>query len=265
MTRPILLLGAGRMGGAILKGWARAGAFAASDLMIADLHPSETAHQAARAGAILNPSEAELRTAGTVVLAVKPQAWADVARRYATILGADATVISIVAGVDTRTIAQVFGGRLTARAMPNTAVAINQGTISLYADDPAALAQAHALFDPLGTVLELADESQIHAATAVGGSGPAYLYAFVEALDAAGAAAGLPPDDARRLAQATITGAAALLAETGEEPIELRRQVTSPAGTTEAALNILLSEQGLPALLRDAVAQAARRSTELGA
>jgi pyrroline-5-carboxylate reductase len=253
------------MGGAILKGWARTRAVAASDLMIADLHPSEAAHEAERAGAKLNPSDAELRDAQTVILAVKPQAWADAARQYTTVLGPEAVVISIVAGVDTGAIVRAFGGRVTARAMPNTAVAINQGTISLYADDPAALAHAHALFDPLGTVIELTDESQIHAATAVGGSGPAYLYAFVEALDAAGAAAGLSPQDARRLARATITGAAALLAETGEEPAELRRQVTSPGGTTEAALDVLLGEHGLPLLLRDAVTKAAGRSRELGA
>jgi pyrroline-5-carboxylate reductase len=253
------------MGGAILMGWARTRAVAASDLMIADLHPSEAAHEAERAGAKLNPSDAELRDAQTVILAVKPQAWADAARQYTTVLGPEAVVISIVAGVDTGAIVRAFGGRVTARAMPNTAVAINQGTISLYADDPAALAHAHALFDPLGTVIELTDESQIHAATAVGGSGPAYLYAFVEALDAAGAAAGLSPQDARRLARATITGAAALLAETGEEPAELRRQVTSPGGTTEAALDVLLGEHGLPLLLRDAVTKAAGRSRELGA
>jgi pyrroline-5-carboxylate reductase len=253
------------MGGAILKGWARTRAVAASDLMIADLHPSEAAHEAERAGAKLNPSDAELRDAQTVILAVKPQAWADAARQYTTVVGPEAVVISIVAGVDTGAIVRAFGGRVTARAMPNTAVAINQGTISLYADDPAALAHAHALFDPLGTVIELTDESQIHAATAVGGSGPAYLYAFVEALDAAGAAAGLSPQDARRLARATITGAAALLAETGEEPAELRRQVTSPGGTTEAALDVLLGEHGLPLLLRDAVTKAAGRSRELGA
>lgn len=253
------------MGGAILKGWARAAAFAASDLMIADLHPSETAHEAERAGARLSPSEAELRSAQTVVLAVKPQTWADVARQYATVLGPDAVVISTVAGIEARAIAQAFGGRAAARAMPNTAVAINRGTIGLYADDPAALTHARALFDPLGTVIELTDESLIHAATAVGGSGPAYLYAFVEALEAAGAAAGLAPEDARRFARATVTGAAALLGETSEEPLELRRQVTSPGGTTEAALSVLLGDHGLPALLRDAVAKAAHRSKELGA
>ena len=151
-----------------------------------------------------------------------------------------------------------------ARVIPTTAVAINRGTASLYADDPAAMSRAHALFDPLGAVVDIVDENQMHAATAVSGSGPAYLYAFIESLEAAGAAAGLAPADASRLARATITGAAALLAESGEEPAELRRQVTSPNGTTEAALNVLLGEHGLPPLMREAVANALRRSKELG-
>jgi pyrroline-5-carboxylate reductase len=148
--------------------------------------------------------------------------------------------------------------------MPTTAAAICQGTASLYADDPAALARAHALFEPLGTVVDLVDEGQMHAATAVSGSAPAYLYAFIESLEAAGALAGLAPADASRLARSTITGAAALLAESGENPAELRRQVTSPSGTTEAALNVLLGEKGLPPLMREAVASAIRRSKELG-
>jgi pyrroline-5-carboxylate reductase len=105
----------------------------------------------------------------------------------------------------------------------------------------------------------------MHAATAVSGSSPAYLYAFIEALEAAGAAAGLSPKEAQRLTRATLTGAAALLAATGEDPAELRRQVTSPGGTTQAALDVLLAAGGLPDLLREAVAAAARRSRELGA
>jgi pyrroline-5-carboxylate reductase len=104
----------------------------------------------------------------------------------------------------------------------------------------------------------------MHAATAVSGSAPAYLYAFIEALEAAGVSAGLSHKDAQRLARSTLTGAAALLARSGEEPSDLRRQVTSPGGTTEAALNVLLSDTGLPPLLREAVAAAVRRSKELG-
>jgi pyrroline-5-carboxylate reductase len=264
MITPILMLGAGRMGGAILEGWAKAGAFAPADLMIVDPYPSEAAQAAGRAGAKLNPPDADLAAAKSVILAVKPQKWLEAAGQYASWLALDAVIVSIAAGVGSQDISREFGGRIVARVMPNTAAAINQGTMSLYAADPAALARAHALFEPLGAVVDLTDESQIHAATAVAGSGPAYLYAFVESLEAAGAAAGLKPADASRLARSTIVGAAALLAETGEEPAELRRQVTSPAGTTEAALNVLLGEHGLPQLMREAVMRALRRSKELG-
>ena len=114
-------------------------------------------------------------------------------------------------------------------------------------------------------MVALTDEALMHAATAVSGSSPAYLYAFIEALEAAGAAAGLAPKDAQCLARSTLTGAAALLARSGEEPAELRRQVTSPGGTTQAALDVLLGDAGLPQLLREAVSAAVRRSKELGA
>src|SRR5262249_33996309 len=150
-----------------------------------------------------------------------------------------------------------------ARVMPTTAAAIGQGTASLYADDPAALARAHALFEPLGAVVDLEDENLMHAATAVSGSAPAYLYAFIEALEAAGMAAGLTGREARRLARSTWPGAAALLAHSGEDPAELRRQVTSPGGTTQAALDVLLGDDSLHRLMREAVAAAVRRSKEL--
>jgi pyrroline-5-carboxylate reductase len=264
MITPILMLGAGRMGGAILEGWRRAGAFRAGELMICDPEPGPPALAAARDGARLNPPQAELAQARTVLLCVKPQSWAEVAAEYVPWLAADAVVISIAAGVRAGAIAKEFGGRCVARVMPTTAAAINQGTASLYADDPAALARAHALFEPLGAVVDLTDEDQMHAATAVSGSGPAYLYAFVEALEGAALAAGLPPKEAARLARSTVTGAAALLAQADAEPVELRRQVTSPGGTTEAALNVLLSNTGLPRLLREAVTAALRRSKELG-
>ncbi len=265
MITPILMLGAGRMGGAMLEGWRAAGAFAASDIIIRDPQPGPAALAAEAAGALLNPADSELARARTVVLAVKPQVWREAAAEFAPWLHADAVVVSIAAGVASPDICKAFGGRCVARVMPTTAAAIGQGTASLYADDPAALARAHALFEPLGAVVDLTDEALMHAATAVSGSAPAYLYAFIEALEAAGAAAGLSPRDAQRLARSTLTGAAALLARSGEEPAELRRQVTSPGGTTEAALNVLLGDTGLPPLLREAVSAAVRRSRALGA
>jgi pyrroline-5-carboxylate reductase len=264
MITPILMLGAGRMGGAMLDGWLAAGAFAPADLMIRDPAPGPSALAAQAAGATLNPPEPELARARTVVLAVKPQLWREAAAEAEPHLAPDAVVVSIAAGVKSADISQAFGGRAVARVMPTTAAAIGQGTASLFADDADALARASALFAPLGVVTPLADEGLMHAATAVSGSAPAYLYAFIEALEAAGITAGLAPQDARQLARSTLTGAAALLARTGEEPTELRRQVTSPGGTTEAALNVLLGPKGLQVLMREAVAAAVRRSKELG-
>jgi pyrroline-5-carboxylate reductase len=265
MTTPILMLGAGRMGGAMIEGWRKAAAFAPADLILRDPHPSPAAHAAAAEGAALNPPDADLSRARTVLLSVKPQMWRAVATETADLLAPDAVIVSVAAGVRAKDIAQAFGGRAVARVMPTTAVAIGQGTASLFSDDPDALARAHSLFEPLGTVVDLADEGLMHAATAVSGSAPAYLYAFIESLEGAGQAAGMPAAESRRLARATIIGAAALLAETGEEPSELRRQVTSPGGTTEAALNVLLSDTGLPTLLREALGRAVKRSKELGA
>lgn len=263
MIAPILMLGAGRMGGAMLEGWRAARAFQPSDLMIRDPSPGPAALAAAEAGAMLNPPDAELARARTVVLAVKPQLWREAAAETASWLAEDAVIVSIAAGVKAAEISREFGGRPVARIMPTTAAAIGRGTASVYADDPAALSRAHALFEPLGTVVDLADEAHMHAATAVSGSAPAYLYAFIEALEAAGVSAGLTPAQASKLARSTITGAAALLASTGEEPADLRRQVASPGGTTEAALNVLLSQNGLPPLMRETVAQCIRRSKEL--
>jgi pyrroline-5-carboxylate reductase len=265
MITPILMLGAGRMGGAMLAGWKRAGAYAAADLMIRDPAPGPEALAAERDGAALNPPDAELARAKTVLMAVKPQVWREAAAEVAPWLAADAVIVSIAAGVRARDIAKAFDRPCVARVMPTTAAAVGQGTASLYADDPAALARAHALFEPLGAVVDLNDETLMHAATAVSGSGPAYLYAFVEALEAAGLAAGLPKKEAARLARSTVVGAAVLMAAGKTEPAELRRQVTSPGGTTQAALDVLMAENGLAPLMREAVARAVRRSKELGA
>jgi len=252
---PILLLGAGRMGGALIEGWTRAGAVKAADIMVRD--PAAPAIE----GVKLNPPDGELSAARTVVLAVKPQVWREAAA-VANHLAADAIIVSISAGVAAGDIRQAFGGRRVARVMPTTAVAIGKGTASVYSDDAEARAAAHALLSPVASVVDLAGEELMHAATAVSGSGPAYLYAFVEALEAAGVAAGLNARSAKALARSTITGAAALLADSGVEPSELRAKVTSPGGTTQAALEVLTAE--LPDLLARAVEAAAKRSRELG-
>jgi pyrroline-5-carboxylate reductase len=257
---PILLLGAGRMGGALIEGWTLAGAFAPSDLMILDPHPTDAAKAS---GAAINPPADRLKQARTVLMAVKPQIWRGAAAETAPLLADDAVIVSIAAGVSLADISQGFGGRRTARVMPTTAAAIGKGVASVFAPDAEAHARAHALFEPVGVVVDLAHENLMHAATAVSGSAPAYLYAFIEALEAAGVAAGLSEKASRRLARSTIAGASALLEASGEEPAELRRQVTSPGGTTQAALEVLMGQGGLGPLLQEAVAAAVRRSKEL--
>jgi len=157
MITPILMLGAGRMGGAILEGWKKAEVFSGAEVMICDPEPGPAAIAASLDGARLNPPDAELAEAKTVVLAVKPQVWAEIAAQYVPWLRADAVVVSIAAGVRAGAIAKEFGGRCVARVMPTTAAAINQGAASLYADDPVALARARALFEPLGAVVVLTD------------------------------------------------------------------------------------------------------------
>jgi pyrroline-5-carboxylate reductase len=257
---PILLLGAGRMGSALIAGWEAAGAFAPAELMVRD--PAPGADIVAQS-LLLNPSDEELGRAKTVLLAVKPQVWRQAAAETAALLDPDAIIVSIAAGVASADIAEAFGGRRVARVMPTTAVAIRRGTASVFAADPLARGRAHALFAPVAQVVDLDEEALMHAATAVSGSGPAYLYAFTEALEAAAVRAGLPAEAAARLARSTVTGAAALL-ERGGEPAELRRQVTSPGGTTQAALEVLIGGDALGALLAEAVAAALKRSRELG-
>jgi pyrroline-5-carboxylate reductase len=257
---PILLLGAGRMGGALIQGWREAGAFSAADLIVRD--PNVDA--AAFAGASVNPPLSDLAKAKTVLLAVKPQIWRQAIADVVQHLAPDAVIVSIAAGVRAADISQAFGGRAVARVMPTTAVAIGRGTASLYADTAEASEVARALFAPVATVVDLDSEELLHAATAVSGSAPAYLYAFVEALEAAGAGVGLDPAASAKLARATIIGAAALMEAGGEEPSELRKQVTSPGGTTAAALAVLMGEGGFGDLLPKALDAAIARSKELG-
>ena len=257
---PILLLGAGRMGGALIEGWRDAGAFEPSQILVRDPFVSDTL---AASGAVINPPDAELSKARTVLLAVKPQLWREAGAAIADLLSPDAIIVSIIAGVPAADIAVVFGGRRVARVMPTTAVSIRQGAASLFAADAEALAAARALFDPVATVAELASEDLLHAATGVSGSAPAYLYAFVEALEAAGVAAGLDPVESADLARATMAGAAALMARSGEDPATLRKQVTSPNGTTQAALAVLNKDGALDRLLTDTVAACVKRSREL--
>jgi pyrroline-5-carboxylate reductase len=261
---PILVVGVGHMGGALVEGWLRVKAFPARDLILSDPKPGHGAEAAVAAGARLNPPDADLNAAKTILLAVRPQVWREVAAAIAPKLDPAAPVVSVAAGVKHADLAAAFPGHALARVMPTTAVAVAKGAVSIFSPDPTARAAAHALFDPVATCVDLDDEGLMDAAVAVSGSAPAYLYALMEALAAAGEAEGLSAEASAALVRATITGAAALLDETGADPAKLRREVASPGGTTEAALKVLMGEKGLEPLLLETVKAAARRSRELG-
>jgi pyrroline-5-carboxylate reductase len=250
------------MGGALLQGWRSVGAFEASDILICDPNPGTAADAAALMGARLNPAAEVLGSAQTVLLAVKPQVWREVAAVYAPFLSSDAVIVSIAAGIRTTDLTAAFD-RPVARVMPTTAVEIAKGAATLFAPDGAAKAAARRLFTPVARVVEVEAEALIDAATSVSGSAPAYFYAFIEALEAAGVEVGLTAADSATLVRSTLIGAAALLDATGEDPAELRRQVTSKAGTTEAALEVLLGTNGLRPLLSQAVAAALQRAKAL--
>ena len=263
---PVLLVGAGRLGGALLEGWREARAFAPGELLVRARTVTPAARAAAAAGAVLDPPDADLARARTVVLAVKPYALDEAAAALAPHLAPDAAVVSLLVGKTLAQAAAALAGRPVARAMPTTAVAIGRGVTTLYAPEPRAAAAARALFAAVGEVVEIADEALMYPATAVSGSAPGYLYAFVEALERAGAQAGLAPDEAARLARGAVAGAAELMARTGADPADLRRQVASPGGTTEAALRVLWGEdggRGLGELLSAAVAANIARAREL--
>jgi pyrroline-5-carboxylate reductase len=260
-STPVLLIGAGRMGAALISGWSRSAAFDMDQLMVRAPHLNEACAEAARAGAAINPPDDQLARARTVVLCVKPQRWRELASSYVNHLANQAVIISVLVGTRAGDVSKGFGGRAVARVLPTTAVASASGVTSLYAPDYRAANAARALFEPISTVVELTDEPLMDAAGAVSASGAAYVYAFARALEEAGAAAGLPAEAAAVLARLTVASAAAFMAENGGDPADLIAQVASPGGTTEAALRVL--EPGLAPLLKDTVAAAVRRAEEL--
>ncbi|MFZ5669479.1 MAG: pyrroline-5-carboxylate reductase [Pseudomonadota bacterium] len=260
----ILMLGAGRLGGALLSGWGAIGPVSMSDVLIRDPRPGPEALRAVEAGARLDPDDRALSTASIVLLAVKPQVWRGVVEAVEPHLAPGAVIVSVVAGVAAADLERAFGGRAVARVMPTIAVAAGQGTATIYAATAKARDRAHDLFDNLATTVDIEDEALMHAATAVSGSGPAYLYAFIEALEAAAVRNGLPADAAALLAESTVLGAASLLSMSDATPGELREQVTSPGGTTAAGLEVLTGGGALQDLLAETVGAAARRSRELG-
>ena len=235
------------MGGALLSRWQAAGII---DIIVID--PVMPGAYACRPGG----------TPAVVVLAVKPQAWKTAVAPLSGI-GAETLVISIMAGVSCAALASELPEARIIRTMPNLASQLGQGVTALYEVGTRVpdRAIAEALMSTVGTCLWLDREADFDAVTAVSGSGPAYVFAFIEALAAAGVAAGLSPHLSDELAVRTVIGAAAMAAQPGASPAQLREAVSSPGGTTLAGLKVLQAE--LPALLRATVAAAQSRSREL--
>ncbi|ACA15431.1 pyrroline-5-carboxylate reductase [Methylobacterium sp. 4-46] len=261
----LILVGAGKMGGAMLEGWL-AGGLDGSRIAVVDPGASaDLADLCARRGIALNPQG--LTPPEALVLAIKPQGLEAAAPAVAPLAGPDTLVLSVLAGKTVANLkARLPAARAVVRAMPNLPASIGKGATGAAASPETSARQrrmADALLSGIGLVEWLADESLIDAVTAVSGSGPAYVFLLAEALAEAGAAAGLPPEVAARLARQTVAGAGALLAESPLDPGTLRRNVTSPGGTTAAALAVLMGAGGLPDRLREAVAAARTRSADL--
>lgn len=260
--RGLVLLGCGKMGSAMLEGWLRTGLPPLS-VSVIDPNPSDwLKEQGVQIGGKLPKAPA------VAIIAVKPQMMETALPDVKALGNGETLVISIAAGTPISTFENVLGKDTPiVRAMPNTPAAIGRGITAIVGNSKVASDQmdlAEALLLSVGDVVRLEDESQMDVVTAVSGSGPAYVFHLIETLAAAGMAEGLPADLAMHLAKATVAGAGDLAENDDVNPAQLRANVTSPNGTTEAALKVLMDfETGFPPLLRRAVAAAAKRSREL--
>ncbi|MBV9562276.1 MAG: pyrroline-5-carboxylate reductase [Bradyrhizobium sp.] len=258
----IALAGAGKMGGAMLAGWLTQG-LDPGRLVIIEPSPSTEISALTARGARLNPKDGG--AAGTLVIAVKPQSFREAGSVLKPLVGASTLVLSIMAGMTIAAIEQVCGGAVV-RAMPNTPAAIGRGiTVAVAAGHVSAMqrAAADALLRATGAVEWIDDESLIDAVTAVSGSGPAYVFLLAEELARAGVAAGLPEQLAIKLARETVAGSGELLHRSDLAAAALRHNVTSPGGTTAAALDVLMAKDGLRPLMTRAVAAATERARQL--
>lgn len=262
---PIVLVGAGRMGGAMLEGWLKAGLSTSRVVVVDPQPPASVTEREIRVADTVGDIEG---WAGSIVLAVKPQVMEQVLPHLSGLARENTVVVSVAAGTSIATLAGVLpDGQPIVRAMPNTPAQIGKGMTVLVAnrattDDQRAGVEA--LLATSGRTAWIEDEALMDAVTAVSGSGPAYVFLLAECMAEAGERAGLPPELAQDLARQTIVGAGALLGEVDLPAKTLRENVTSPGGTTQAALDVLSRKGGLPDLMGEAVEAARARSVALG-
>ncbi|MDB5537858.1 MAG: pyrroline-5-carboxylate reductase [Devosia sp.] len=263
---PVMLVGAGKMGLALAQGWLDAG-LASSNLILVDPMAGEAAKQLAADYGLQLYAEALGLLPNVLVLAVKPQIIDAVMTSLQPAIGPQTLVVSIAAGINIARLQRGFDTDRIVRTMPNTPAQIGKGITGAVAGagvDSNDRSAADALLAAAGQVVWFDAESDLDAVTAVSGSGPAYIFNLVEALAAAGEQQGLSPDVAMRLARQTVIGSAALMEADPAPAATLRQNVTSPNGTTAAALAVLMGEDGLTPLMARAVAAARQRSEELG-
>lgn len=266
----ILLVGCGRMGGALLDGWFKCG-LNPVDVIVVEPAGRDAVTPCAehRALTVLPQTHDVPRDfhPDVILFAVKPQVADETIPEYVRFADDQPVFLSVIAGKATEFFQNHLGEKATiVRAMPNTPAAVGKAISVLYAASGASAMQrrvCEVLMNAVGEVEWIADESLMDAVTAVSGSGPAYVFLLAECMRDAGIAAGLPPDLAARLAYATLSGAGAMLEQENVQPEMLRQNVTSPGGTTAAALSVLMAEGGFEQLLTRAVAAAAKRSKEL--
>jgi len=263
----LVLVGAGKMGGAMMEGWLKGGADPARVVALDPNPPAEVKALIAAGGVRLNPPVPSITDAEAIIVAVKPQVMEEVLPAIVPLRASRPLVLSIAAGKTIATFERFFGSDAAViRAMPNTPAAVGRGITAMAANPNVSAVQmdlARTLLSAVGDVVTVADEAMIDAVTAVSGSGPAYVFYVTECLAAAGEKVGLPKELAVQLARATVAGAGELMRVSGTDAATLRQNVTSPKGTTHAALQVLMAADGLQPLFDRAVEAATRRSREL--
>ena len=263
----LVLVGAGKMGGAMLEGWLKGGADPRKVIALDPSPPPEMKAMLESHGVRLNPPVSSISDAEVVVVAVKPQVLDDVLPGIVALKASKPLILSVAAGKTIASFERHFGSDAAViRTIPNTPAAIGRGITAMAANanvSPAQLELARALLSAVGEVVTVADEAMIDVVTAVSGSGPAYVFYLTECLAAAGEKAGLPAGLAMQLARATVSGSGELMRVSGTPAAALRQNVTSPKGTTYAALQILMAGNGMQPLFDQAIAAATKRSREL--
>lgn len=266
LKQRILLVGGGKMGSALLQGWLAAG-FGVAQFMVNEPAPSD---DLAASVAVVNPTAEQLEQSmpDIIVLAIKPQMADSVLPDLIPAVRRSTVVISLLAGQSIEHLSALLGGHdVIVRTMPNTPAAIGLGMTALIASDGVSAAQkqdAGHLMQAVGETVWLDSQKQMDAVTAISGSGPAYVFYLAETMMSAGVSLGLSEEMALQLARQTIVGAATMMVQSDTSPSQLRRNVTSPNGTTEAALDVLMAETGgLGTLMRQATQAAALRNRQL--